>query len=138
MLLVDCCQRTVFGPLLFLMMSDISNNVTSSSIVNFWDGTRLDLDIKDVSDWNTLQDDLDTVYGWATDSSIKCNENKFHHVAFSTTQILSDHSYLLQGKFPWSLSLLWEIFVFFLLRTALFLSTFGYWTTSILLLLLLL
>ena len=71
-------QGTVLGPLLFLiLMSDISNNVTSSSIVSFADDNRLYLDIKDVSNRNTLQDYLNTVYSWATDINMKFNENNF-------------------------------------------------------------
>ena len=77
--------RGLLGPLIFLiLMCDISNNVTSSSIVSFADDTRLYLDIKDVSDRNILQEDLNTVYGWATGNNMK-------YVAFSTTSILSDH-----------------------------------------------
>ena len=60
-------QETALGPLLFfILISDISNNVTSSFIVSFADDY---LDITDVSDRNTLQDHqdyLNAVYGWAT------------------------------------------------------------------------
>ena len=31
---------------------------------------------------------------------MKFSENKFHHVAFSTTPILSDHSYFTPGGIP--------------------------------------
>ena len=43
----------------------------------------------------TLQDYLNT-----TDSNMKFNENKFHHVVFSTTPILSDHSYFTPDGIP--------------------------------------
>ena len=95
------CHRVLFGgPLLFLiLMTGISTNV-SSPIVSLADDARLYLGISKASDQDDLQNDLNTVYSWATGNNMKFNENKFHHVAFSTTVPsvpLLEHTYLTPG-----------------------------------------
>ena len=75
-------------------MSDTSNNITSF-IVSFADDNRLFLGIKDVSNRNTLDDDLNTVYGWANGNNMKMNENDFHCVGLSRI-----HSYFTPEEIP--------------------------------------
>ena len=56
-------QSTVLGPLLFIiLMCDINSGITSSSMVNFADDTRLYYGIFNIDDCAILQNDLNSVY----------------------------------------------------------------------------
>ena len=81
----------VFGPASVLDFDDLTylSNVTSS-IVSFADDTCFYLAIENTADQMVLKADL-------TGNSLKLNENKFQHVAFSTTVPSSDHTYLSPG-----------------------------------------
>ena len=66
-------QGTVLGPLLFIiLMCDINSGITSSSIVSFADDTRLEYGISNVDD-AILQNDLNSVYEWASDNNMLFN-----------------------------------------------------------------
>ena len=60
-------QGTVLGPLLFLiMLADINKDISESNLISFADDTRIYSKIYDVTDCNTLQQDLNHVYDWAS------------------------------------------------------------------------
>ena len=67
-------QGTVLGPLLFIiLMCDINGGLTSSSMVSFADDTRLYYGISNVDDCAILQNDLNSVYDWASDNNMFFN-----------------------------------------------------------------
>ena len=64
-------QSTVLGPLLFIIrMCDINSGITSANMVSFADDTRVYYDICNVDDGAILQNDLNSVYEWASDNNI--------------------------------------------------------------------
>ena len=64
-------QGTVLGPLLFLiMLADINKDISESYLISFADDTRIYTNIDDVTDCNTLQQDLNHVYDWASANDI--------------------------------------------------------------------
>ena len=64
-------QGTVLGPLRFLIMiSDIDKNVCASKQVSFADHTRLYSGVRDVTDCDNLQFDLNAVYDWASSNNM--------------------------------------------------------------------
>ena len=68
---------TVLGPLLFKFhMCDINSGITASSMVSFADDTRLYYCISNVDDCAILQNDLNSVYDWASDNNMFFNAPK--------------------------------------------------------------
>ena len=60
----------MLGPLLFItIMCDINSGITSSNMVSFADNTRLYYGISNVDDCAILQNDLNSVYEWASDNN---------------------------------------------------------------------
>ena len=56
-------QGTVLRPLLFLIMvADINRDISESNLIRLADDTRISTKIDDVTDCNTLQQDLNHVY----------------------------------------------------------------------------
>ena len=88
-------QGTVLGPLLFvIMIADINRDVNSSKLISFADDTRVYRQIADIEDCESLQQDLNSVYKWASD-------NKKNSITF-----LLVHPKL-QIKVTYTLILLW-------------------------------
>ena len=76
-------QGSVLGPLLFLILiSDIDQNVTSSSLRSFADDSRLTKAIFTQSDIADFQKDLDAVYSWANSNNMVFNETKFEMMRY--------------------------------------------------------
>ena len=76
-------QGTVLGPLLFIiLMCDINSGITFSSMVSFADDTRLYYGISNVDDCGILQNDLNSVYEWASDNNMVFNAQKFQYICF--------------------------------------------------------
>ena len=72
-------QGTVLGPLLFLiMLADIIKNISESNLRSFADDTRIYSKIDDVTDCNTLQQDLNHVYDWASANNMFFNAQKLY------------------------------------------------------------
>ena len=72
-------QGTVLGPLLFIiLMGDINHGISSSNIVCFTDDTRLYHGISSVDDCTMLQNDLNSVYDWASYNNMSFNAHTFH------------------------------------------------------------
>ena len=67
-------QGTVLGPLLFLiMLADINKDISESNLISFADDIRIYSKINDVTDCNTLQQDLNHVYDWASTNNMFFN-----------------------------------------------------------------
>ena len=82
-------QETVLGPLLFLiMLADINNDISESYLISFADDTRIYSKINDVTDCNTLQQDFNHVYDWASNNMF-FNAQKCYYVSFSPTRYFS-------------------------------------------------
>ena len=77
-------QGTVLEPLLFLiMLADINKDISKSNLISFADDTQIYTKIDDVTDCNTLQQDLNHVYDWASANNMFFNAQKFYYVSFS-------------------------------------------------------
>ena len=77
-------QGTVLGPLLFLiMLADTNKDISESNLISFADDTQIYSKIDDVTDYNTLQQDLNHVYDWASTNNMFFNAQKFYYVSFS-------------------------------------------------------
>ena len=80
-------QGTVLGPLLFvIMIADINRDVDSSKLISFADDTRVYRQIADIEDCESLQQDLNSVYKWASDNNMFFNANKFHYLPLSSSK----------------------------------------------------
>ena len=87
-------QGTVLGPLLFIILMDnINRGISSSSIVSFADDTRLYHGISSVDDCTILQNDLNSVYDWASCNNMSFNAQKFQYICFSSHSSLSCNIY---------------------------------------------
>ena len=83
-------QGTVLGPLLFLiMLADINKDISESNLISFADDTQIYSKINDVTDCNTLQQDLNHVYEWASTNNMLFNAQKFYYVSFSPNKYSS-------------------------------------------------
>ena len=71
-------QGSVLGPLIFLILiGDIDKDLRHSTLQSFADDTRVMSGIKDATDVNHLQDDLNTIYSWALANNMEFNSSKF-------------------------------------------------------------
>ena len=78
-------QGTVLGPLLFIIMiADINRDVDSSKLISFADDTRVYRQIADIEECELLQQDLNSVYKWASDNNMFFNAKKFHYLPLSS------------------------------------------------------
>ena len=60
-------QGTVLGPLLFLItLADINKDISESNLISFADKSHIYTKIDDVTDCNTLKQDLNHVCDWAS------------------------------------------------------------------------
>ena len=60
--------------LFIIMIADINRDVVSSKLISFADDTRVYSQIADTEDYDSLQQDLNAVYKWASDNNMffKC------------------------------------------------------------------
>ena len=71
-------QETVLGPLLFiLLIRDLEQVVTSSTVSFFADDTRVSKQISCYEDCMLLQDDLYKILDWSLRNNMKLHEQKF-------------------------------------------------------------
>ena len=68
------------------MLADINKDISESNLISFADDTQIYSKIDDVTDSNTLQQDLNHVYDWA---SMFFNAQKFYYVSFSPNKYSS-------------------------------------------------
>ena len=74
-------QGTVLGPLLFtILMGHINRGISSSSIVSVADDTRLYHGISSDDDCTILQNDLNSVYYWASCNNMSFKAQKFQYI----------------------------------------------------------
>ena len=82
-------QGSVLGPVLFLiMMLDIDSNVGQSSLGSFADDTKVWGRVKPVDPQegvNRIQDDLISLYQWASANNMSFNDKKFQGISFGNT-----------------------------------------------------
>ena len=78
-------QGTVLGPILFsIMIADIDKDVSAPKVISFADDTRLYSGVRDVTDCDNLQFDLDTVYDWTSSNNMFFNSIFFSYVSFNS------------------------------------------------------
>ena len=77
-------QGAVLGALLFIiLMCDITSGIISSSMVSFADDTRLYYGICNIDDYAILQNDLNSVFEWASDNNMLFNAQKFQYLCLT-------------------------------------------------------
>ena len=75
-------QGTVLGPLLFLiLMGDINSGISSSSIVSFADEQDYTMVFQLMTSF--LQNDLNSIYDWASCNNMSFNAQKLQYICFS-------------------------------------------------------
>ena len=85
-------EGTVLGPLLFLIyISDIGENITSSKKV-YVDDTKLIKPVKNESDVEDMQKELDILYEWAEENNMKFNGKKFQVVRYGKDENLKNET----------------------------------------------
>ena len=83
-------QGTVLGPLLFLIyISDISEGVKAKLKV-YVDDTKVMRSIKDETEVEELQEDLETMYKWADTNTMTFNGAKFQLMRYGNNQDLKN------------------------------------------------
>ena len=83
-------QGTVVGHLLFLiMLADINKDISESNLISVADDTRIYTKIYYVTHCNTLQQDINHVYDWASANNMFFNAQKFYYVSFSPNKCSS-------------------------------------------------
>ena len=65
------------------MLADINKDISESNLIRFVNDIRIYTKIDDVTDCNTLQQDLNHVYDWASVNNMFFNAQKFYYVSFS-------------------------------------------------------
>ena len=61
-------------------------DVVSSKLISFADDTRVYSQIADTEDCDSLQQDLNAVYKWASDNNMFFNAKKIHYLPLSSSQ----------------------------------------------------
>ena len=85
-------QGTVLGPLLFLIyIADIGENVKANTKV-YVDDTKLTKSVKTNQDIESLQEDLETLYSWASENNMKFNGTKFQLMRFGNNEEIKENT----------------------------------------------
>ena len=66
------------------MFDDINRDVDASKLISFADDTRVYRQIADIEDCESLQQELKSVYKWASDNNLFFNAKKFHYLPLSS------------------------------------------------------
>ena len=69
------------------------SGIASSSMVSFADDTRLYYGISNIDHCAILQNDLNSVYEWASDNNMFFNAQKFQYICFNPHTSLSCNAY---------------------------------------------
>ena len=89
-------QGSVLGPLLFLIhIGDIDEEISNNSTIScFADDTRIMRKITQDTDCQLLQEDLNSIYGWADKNKMKFNDKKFESIHYQPNrQEYADQAY---------------------------------------------
>ena len=71
-------QGTILGPVLFLIyISDISDNITHSTVSSYADDSKISKEIENVNDGKELQEDTNKLYAWSSHNLMEFNTTKF-------------------------------------------------------------
>ena len=83
------------GPILFLILiNDIDQDINSDSFVSlFADDTRIAKKIKDESDVESLQEDLEKLYKWQEENNMQFNSKKFEILRYGRNQTLKESTH---------------------------------------------
>ena len=81
-------QGTVLGPILFLVhIRNIASSLSAgTSATSFADDTRVQRGVRNTTDCEDLQADLDQIYQWAESVNMKFNSSKFECLRFWADQ----------------------------------------------------
>ena len=74
-------------------MCDIISGITSSSMVSFADDTRLYFGNSNVDECANLQNNLNSIYEWASGNNMFFNAQKFQYICFNPRTSLSCNVY---------------------------------------------
>ena len=78
-------QGTVLGPILFLIyINDLNKCIEHSFLSSFADDTRIMKEIKNVTDIQQLQSDLNSSIKWSKANNMKLHTNKFEYLCHAT------------------------------------------------------
>lgn len=92
-------QGSNLGPFLFiLMIDDLPAVVQESSCLLFADDLKLFRVMKDTTDHNVLQEDLDRVVKWSHDNRLYFNVSKCSVMSFTRARSPHHHCYKLEGE----------------------------------------
>ena len=82
-------QGTVLGPLLFLIyINDLEEDLKKSILRIFADDSKLVKEIRNMSDHDELQDELDLAIKWAEANNMELNHSKFQLLQYGKEQNL--------------------------------------------------
>ena len=71
------------------MLADINKDISESNLISFADNTQIYTKIDDVTDYDSLQQDLNHVCDWASANNMFFNAQKLYYVSFSLKQFSS-------------------------------------------------
>ena len=78
-------QGSCLGPILFLIMiSDIDDHVTKSTVSLFADDTKVSHILSVLQDCNDLQSSLNEIYSWSQENNMSFNDLKFHALRYGS------------------------------------------------------
>ena len=87
-------QRSVLGPLLFLIfIGDISDDVTADTLV-YVDDSKVKYKVKTNEDVERLQENLNKIYTWEENNNMKFNGGKFLVLRYGKDKNLKDKNNL--------------------------------------------
>jgi len=76
-------QGSILGPLLFLVyINDMSSYIQQSKLLKFADDAKCFYTITTLSDSNSLQEDITSLFCWSMDSDLNFNLKKFVQLLF--------------------------------------------------------
>ena len=85
-------QGTVLGPLLFLIYINDLEEATKNSILRiFADDSKLVKEIKEKSDHDELQKDLESAINWANENNMELNKDKFQLMQYGRNEGMKEH-----------------------------------------------
>ena len=91
-------QGSVLGPLIFLILiGDIDEKVLYCILKSFADDTRATKSIKNTTDVEILQKELEKVYDWTEENNMKLNDTKFELLRYGPDEEIKNQTHY---KFP--------------------------------------